>query len=107
MSTTTPARPLGDLVHPSWAQALAPVEPVVTQLGEFLRAEVAAGRGFLPGGARVLRAFERPLDAVRVLIVGQDPYPTPGHAVGLSFSVAPEVRPLPASLRNIFAEYAT
>src|SRR6476469_8654431 len=107
MSTSTPARPLGELVHPSWAQALAPVEPVVTQLGEFLRAEVAAGRGYLPGGAHVLRAFERPLDAVRVLIVGQDPYPTPGHAVGLSFSVAPDVRPVPRSLVNIYRELET
>ena len=93
MSTTSPARPLRDLVHPSWADALAPVEPAVARLGEFLRGEVAAGRGYLPGGPHILRAFERPLDAVRVLIVGQDPYPTPGHAVGLSFSVAPDVRP--------------
>src|SRR4051812_49587398 len=74
-------------------------------MGEFLRAEVAAGRGYLPAGDNVLRAFARPLSAVRVLIVGQDPYPTPGHAVGLSFSVAPDVRPLPRSLDNIFTEY--
>ncbi len=107
MSTTTRARPLRDLVHPSWAAALAPVEPVVAGLGEFLRAEVASGRGYLPDGARVLRAFERPLDAVRVLVVGQDPYPTPGHAVGLSFSVAPDVRPVPKSLANIFRELET
>jgi uracil-DNA glycosylase len=53
----------------------------------------------------VLRAFTYPFDHVKVLIVGQDPYPTPGHAVGLSFSVAPEVRPLPRSLANIFDEY--
>ena len=104
MTTTTPARPLRELVHPSWAEALAPVEPVVSALGDFLRAEVASGRGYLPGGAQVLRAFERPLDAVRVLIVGQDPYPSPGHAVGLSFSVAPHVRPVPKSLANIFRE---
>jgi uracil-DNA glycosylase len=104
MSTTTPARPLRELVHPSWAEALAPVEPVVTRLGEFLRGEVAAGRGYLPGGTHVLRAFERPLDAVRVLVVGQDPYPTPGHPIGLSFAVAPDVRPLPGSLRNIYQE---
>lgn len=104
MSTTDAARPLRDLVHPSWAQALAPVEPVVSGLGEFLRGEVASGRGYLPGGAQVLRAFERPLDAVRVLIVGQDPYPTPGHAVGLSFSVAPDTQPVPRSLANIFTE---
>ena len=107
MSTTSPARPLRDLVHPSWADALAPVEPTVARLGEFLRGEVAAGRGYLPGGPHILRAFERPLDAVRVLIVGQDPYPTPGHAVGLSFSVAPDVRPVPKSLVNIFRELQT
>ena len=94
-------------MHPSWARALAPVEPVVARLGEFLRGEVAAGRGYLPGGPHVLRAFERPLDAVRVLVVGQDPYPTPGHAVGLSFSVAPDVRPLPRSLQNIYTELST
>ena len=98
------ARPLRDLVHPSWASALAPVEPTVTRLGEFLREEVAAGRGYLPGGPHVLRAFQQPLDAVRVLIVGQDPYPTPGHAMGLSFSVAPDVRPIPKSLVNIYTE---
>ena len=58
-------------------------------MGEFLRTEIAAGRGYLPAGPNVLRAFTFPFDEVRVLIVGQDPYPTPGHAVGLSFSVAP------------------
>lgn len=94
-------------MHPSWAQALAPVAGQVAQLGAFLRAEVAAGRGYLPAGPAVLRAFERPLDRVRVLIVGQDPYPTPGHAVGLSFSVAPDVSPIPRSLVNIFRELTT
>jgi uracil-DNA glycosylase len=93
-----------DLVHPSWSEALAPAEETVARLGVFLREENAAGRGFLPGGTQVLRAFELPLDAVRVLIVGQDPYPTPGHPVGLGFSVAPQVRPLPRSLENIFTE---
>ncbi len=76
-------------------------------MGEFLRAEISEGRGYLPSGENVLRAFTFPLDQVRVLIVGQDPYPTPGHAVGLSFSVAPDVRPLPRSLDNIFKEYAS
>src|SRR5690348_18474555 len=76
-------------------------------MGQFLRDEIAAGRGYLPAGENVLRAFTFPFDKVRVLIVGQDPYPTPGHAVGLSFSVAPEVRPLPRSLNNIFTEYVT
>jgi uracil-DNA glycosylase len=74
-------------------------------MGEFLRAELAEGHRYLPAGPNVLRAFTFPFDQVRVLIVGQDPYPTPGHAVGLSFSVAPDVRPLPRSLENIFTEY--
>lgn len=99
-----PSRPLVELVHPSWARALAPVEAELTRLGAFLRAEVAAGHGYLPAGAHVLRAFEQPLDDVRVLVVGQDPYPTPGHPIGLSFAVAPDVRPLPRSLVNIYAE---
>lgn len=99
------ARPLKELVDDGWAHALAPVEAQIAQMGEFLRGEIADGRGYLPAGANVLRAFSFPFDAVRVLIVGQDPYPTPGHAVGLSFSVAPEVRPLPRSLDNIYKEY--
>jgi len=101
-----PPAPLTELVHPSWAAALEPVGGAVQGLGEFLRAELAAGRGYLPAGAHVLRAFEQPLDAVRVLIVGQDPYPTPGHPIGLSFSVAPTVKRLPGSLLNIFKEYS-
>ncbi|RIQ24466.1 uracil-DNA glycosylase [Jiangella rhizosphaerae] len=99
------ARPLSELVDPGWARALEPVAPRIAAMGEFLRAELAAGRSYLPAGQHVLRAFTQPFDDVRVLIVGQDPYPTPGHAVGLSFSVAPDVRPLPPSLVNIFQEY--
>lgn len=102
-----PPAPLSELVHPSWLPALTPVEPLITELGSFLREEVAAGRGYLPAGPHVLRAFEQPLDSIRVLIVGQDPYPTPGHAVGLCFSVAPEVRPIPRSLVNIYQEVGT
>nr|WP_221218447.1 MULTISPECIES: uracil-DNA glycosylase [unclassified Mycolicibacterium] len=104
-SVTTTARPLTELVDDGWAQALAPVSDQISQMGQFLRAEIAAGRRYLPAGPNVLRAFTFPFDDVRVLIVGQDPYPTPGHAVGLSFSVAPDVRPLPRSLSNIFSEY--
>ncbi|MCW3039024.1 MAG: uracil-DNA glycosylase [Solirubrobacterales bacterium] len=100
------ARPLEEVVETGWAQALEPVSGQIAAMGDFLRAEVAAGRSYLPAGEHVLRAFTHPFAAVRVLIVGQDPYPTPGHAVGLSFSVAPDVRPLPPSLRNIFKEYA-
>lgn len=100
----SPVRSLLEIVHPSWAEALEPVAPAVADLGAFLRSEIAAGRGYLPAGEHVLRVFRQPLDRVRVLIVGQDPYPTPGHAVGLSFSVAPDVRPVPRSLQNIYAE---
>lgn len=99
------ARPLAELVDPGWADALGPVADQVTKMGEFLREENSSGRGYLPSGENVLRAFTYPLADVRVLIVGQDPYPTPGHAMGLSFSVAADVRPVPRSLGNIFDEY--
>lgn len=98
-------RPLHEIVEAGWARALEPVAGRIAAMGDFLRAEVAAGRRYLPAGQNVLRAFQQPFAGVRVLIVGQDPYPTPGHAVGLSFSVAPDVRPLPGSLVNIFREY--
>jgi uracil-DNA glycosylase len=91
------------LVAPDWAEALAPVDEQIGLMGQFLREEIAAGRGYLPSGDHVLRAFGRPLSEVKVLVVGQDPYPTPGHPVGLSFSVAPGVAP-PKSLVNIFTE---
>jgi uracil-DNA glycosylase len=97
-------RPLSELVSHDWAEALRPVAETVTEVGRFLRAELAAGRSYLPAGDQVLRAFSRPLSQVKVLIVGQDPYPTPGHPVGLSFSVAAHVRPIPRSLQNIYAE---
>lgn len=93
-----------ELVDPSWLPALAPHQETLAAIGEFLRAENAAQRPWGPAGTNILRAFTQPLDDVRVLIVGQDPYPTPGHAVGLSFSVAPEVRPIPRSLSNIYRE---
>jgi uracil-DNA glycosylase len=99
------ARSLSESVEAGWAEALEPVADTVAAMGDFLRAEVAAGRKYLPAGANVLRAFQQPFADVRVLVMGQDPYPTPGHAVGLSFSVAPDVRPLPKSLQNIFREY--
>ena len=96
-------RPLAELIDPGWARALAPVEERVHELGAMLAAEVEEGRGYLPAGTDVLRAFTYPFDKVKVLIVGQDPYPTPGHAMGLSFSVHPGVA-LPKSLINIFRE---
>ncbi|RNL86759.1 uracil-DNA glycosylase [Halostreptopolyspora alba] len=98
-------QPLHEIVDPGWAKALEPVANRIREMGEFLRREVAEGRTYLPAGENVLRAFQQPFENIRVLIVGQDPYPTPGHAVGLSFSVAPDVKP-PGSLRNIFREYS-
>ncbi len=95
---------LTELIVPDWAEALAPVELQIHAMGDFLRGELASGHGYLPAGRDVLRAFTLPLAKVRVLVVGQDPYPTPGHAVGLSFSVAPDVRPIPKSLVNIYKE---
>lgn len=100
-----PRRDLAELIDPGWARALQPVSATIARLGEFLRAEQAAGRRFLPAGDRILAAFQHPFEGVRVLLVGQDPYPTPGHPIGLCFSVAPDVRPLPKSLQNIFTEY--
>lgn len=93
-----------DQVSPDWLDALRPAAPALAQAEAFCDAEEAAGRTFLPERPRVLRAFSRPLADVRVLVVGQDPYPTPGHPVGLAFSVAPDVRPVPRSLRNVYAE---
>ena len=97
-------QPLNQLIAPDWAAALADVEPQIHAMGDWLRSELSAGRPYLPAGANVLRAFTLPLAQVRVLVVGQDPYPTPGHPVGLSFSVGADVTPLPASLRNMYKE---
>ncbi|MET8554352.1 uracil-DNA glycosylase [Streptomyces sp. NPDC004959] len=99
-----PAQPLNEVVEAGWAEALAPVAGRIAAMGDFLRGEIAAGRTYLPAGKNVLRAFQQPLDEVKVLIVGQDPYPTPGMAIGLSFAVAPDVRRLPGSLVNIYRE---
>lgn len=102
--TASMAAPLTEIIAPDWAEALRPVEDRLHEIGGFLREEVRAGRGYLPVGEAVLRAFTRPMSEVRVLIVGQDPYPTPGHPIGLSFAVERHVRPLPRSLTNIYKE---
>lgn len=98
------ARPLSEIVEAGWADALEPVAGQVSAMGDFLRAEVAAGRTYLPAGENILRAFQQPFADVRVLIVGQDPYPTPGHPIGLCFAVERHVRPIPRSLQNIYRE---
>lgn len=98
-------RDLMERMDPGWRAALEPVAGRIAEMADFLHAEDASGRGHLPAAPQVLRAFEQPLADVRVLIMGQDPYPTPGHAVGLSFSAAPHVRPIPRSLANVYREY--
>ncbi|AWG03894.1 uracil-DNA glycosylase [Trueperella pyogenes] len=95
---------LSTIMDPEWAQAMAPMEADIHAMGDFLRAENAAGHGYLPAGKNVLRTFSYPLSKVRVLIVGQDPYPTPGHPIGLSFAVERNVCPIPRSLSNIYRE---
>ncbi|SDR93515.1 Uracil-DNA glycosylase [Friedmanniella luteola] len=102
--TADPSPALGPPLAPDWAAALAPAADDLARAERFLAAETAAGRTFLPAPDQVLRAFSRPLADVRVLVVGQDPYPTAGHPVGLSFAVAPDVRPVPRSLVNVYQE---
>src|ERR1700729_4500732 len=98
--------PWPTIVEAGWAEALEPVAEQIARMGDFLREQVKSGKKYLPAGDLVLRAFKQPFADVKVLIVGQDPYPTPGHPVGLSFSVAPSVKRLPGSLVNIFREYS-
>lgn len=104
MAMTLPELSAAGLLDDGWADALEPVADDIAALGDRLRGEVAAGRSYLPAGENVLRAFARPRADVKVLIVGQDPYPTPGNPIGLSFAVDRHVRPIPRSLSNIYAE---
>lgn len=97
-------KPLNELMDPDWAEALKPVEPQLRAMGVFLREQIESGHHILPASHNILRAFSIPLKSIKVLIVGQDPYPTPGHPVGLSFCTAAKVRPLPKSLINIYKE---
>lgn len=91
-------------VDPGWSRVLDPIAEQLDAITTFLAAETAQGRDWLPQPDAVLRAFREPLDDVRVLVVGQDPYPTPKHPVGLAFSADRAVRPLPRSLSNIYKE---
>jgi len=103
-SPAADARTLRGLMADDWATALAPETARVHELLAKLRAEAAAGQPWLPDERFVLRAFARPLAEVRVVIVGQDPYPTPGHPIGLAFATDARVRPLPRSLANVYRE---
>lgn len=98
-------------IHPSWANALCEIDPwtpeKITTIGEFLATRVDAGATLAPAVPNIFRAMSRDITEARVLVIGQDPYPSPGHAVGLSFSTDPHVRPVPRSLQNIYAELHT
>lgn len=95
------------LIDPSWVKPLAPVQGTLDEIADFLKAENRTGNVYFPSNENIMRAFQLPFEDVKVVIVGQDPYPTPGDAVGLSFSVAPERTSLPRSLNNIFTELRT
>ena len=92
---------------PAWRDALhgETEQPYFRDLKAFLEREAADGQEVFPRREDIFRALEATApDRVRVVLLGQDPYPTPGHAHGLCFSVRPEVRPLPMSLRNVYKE---
>lgn len=88
-----------DRIDPEWLDALGAVTSKIEEIEASL-----AGEDFQPNASHVLRALEYPLSKVRVVIFGQDPYPNPGHATGLAFSVPKSVRPIPRTLTNIYRE---
>lgn len=92
------------VIDPSWVPTLLPLSGQLRAISQELSARSATGEKILPDPALMLRALQLPVDRVKVLIVGQDPYPTPGHAIGLSFATDSQVRPLPRSLANIYRE---
>lgn len=88
-----------DQLHHEWQEVLGDYQPLVTKLDSLIdRNDVA------PPYENILAAYQIPPSKIGVAIFGQDPYPTPGHAHGLAFSVTSTTQPLPASLRNIFQE---
>jgi uracil-DNA glycosylase len=91
-------------LDPGWERALAPQSEALAAVGRQVQARRNAGEHVLPAPENILRAFRQPFDEVRVLILGQDPYPTPGHPIGMSFAVDRHVSPLPRSLVNIYQE---
>jgi uracil-DNA glycosylase len=90
-----------------WTKALVPVlgEPELQLLRSFLETERKAGVAIEPPPSMVFRALRMtPLEQVRVVILGQDPYPTPGHATGLAFGIENAIEPKARSLLNLFKE---
>lgn len=91
-------------LDPGWERALASQQDALDAVGRQVTSRRGDGDHVLPAPENILRAFRQPFEDVRVLILGQDPYPTPGHPIGLSFAVDRHVRPLPRSLANIHRE---
>ena len=87
-------------IHSSWYPLLQPVIPIINATLESI-----SGDEIAPSLTDIFATFSAPLDDARVLLIGQDPYPSAGYAQGLAFSVNSKVSPLPKSLKNIFAEY--
>jgi len=91
--------PLFDQLHPEWQKELERHKDLIDEIDSFVQ-----GRAIAPSYDLIFRALTQPIGATRVVIFGQDPYPTQGHAHGLAFSVEASVSPLPPSLRNIYKE---
>ena len=90
---------LFDQLHPEWQKSLAHYRPLVTKIDALINKDDVT-----PAYESIFAAYQLQPSEIKVAIFGQDPYPTPGHAHGLAFSVTPETQPLPASLKNIFKE---
>ena len=88
-----------DQLHPEWQKRLADYKPLVARIDSLINRDDVA-----PAYENIFAAYQLPPDEIKVAIFGQDPYPTPGYAHGLAFSVSAHTQPLPASLRNIFIE---
>ena len=89
-------------IDKSWQPLFAEHQSVLTKIQEVITAQRIA-----PAYENILRVFTYPISHYRVVIVGQDPYPTPGYATGLAFSVSSEITKLPKSLKNVFTEYVS
>ena len=86
-------------VHPSWSPILEPLQDAI-----ITTYETVSKSQYIPAIERIFAPLSTSIDEVKVVIVGQDPYPNPDYADGFAFSVRPEISPLPASLINIFKE---
>ena len=89
-------------MHPSWQKLLGSSASLLSEI----ESQLSSAKDTTPAPSLVMRAFEQPLDSVKVLLIGQDPYPTQGVACGLAFAVSPGEKH-PQSLKNLMKELAT